>query len=164
MSAAPPATSVSSRVPDGKDSAGRDLRRAMRRWAALDLAVTALLVWPGTSIPFLRALYAVNTLFGGDATLPEMHGMHLLFVSLSGVLGVLWALARLLEPRPLLAALDSIGRVAVALFIALAVVGGKGPAILFLFVATELAGAVEQGYRGARTLVLQKSAGSIGGS
>lgn len=164
MSEAASAPTPGRGVPTGSDRDTRDLVRAMRRWAALDLAVTALFVWPGTSIPFLRALYAVNAFLGGDATLPEMHGVHLLFVSLSGVLGVLWALARLLDPRPLLGALDSVGRVAVAIFIALAVVGGKGPAILFVFVATELAGAVDQAYRAVRTLVLQKSAGAIGGS
>ena len=119
----------------------RSLRGIVRTVAAFDLALTALLVWPGISIEILELLYRVNAFLGGDVTLPGFHAIHDLFVSLAGVLGVLWAVARLLDPRPLLAGLDVAGRLVVAALIAVAVVGGQAPALLFAFVATELLGA-----------------------
>lgn len=117
----------------------------VRAVAAFDLVVTGLLVWPGIATEFLELLYRVNAFLGGDATSPGFHTIHELFVSLAGVLGVLWALARILDPRPLLAGLDAIGRFVVAAMMVFAVLGGQAPAILFVFVGTELAGAIWQG-------------------
>lgn len=129
----------------GPEAVPRSFPGIVRTVAAFDLGLTALLVWPAAALELIEGLYRVNALLGGDATAPGFHSLHDLFVSLTGVLGVLWALARLLDPKPLLAGLDVAGRLVVAALIVVAVVGGKAPAILFVFVATEVAGAVWQG-------------------
>ncbi len=116
----------------------------VRGFAAFDLVVTGCLAVP----PFARAF--IGVLFAGDAALDlgslrvEFHPLHWLFVNLAGVLGVLWAVARLRTPTAELALLDVVGRLAVAAVI-LNATGAEGMTpLLHVFVATELLGAAAQ--------------------
>jgi hypothetical protein len=117
----------------------------VRGFAAFDLLVTAILVWPPAAQGFVNVLYRVNGFFGGVSTPPFFDSIQLFFVGLAGVLGVLWALARLVTPTTLFARLDAGGRVLVSLLILFFVFAGSAPALLLLFVATELAGAIAEG-------------------
>lgn len=112
----------------------------VRALAGFDLVVTGLLAFPISAHGFVALLYRVNGLFGGVSTPPFFDSIHWLFVNLAGVLGVLWALARLIAPTPLLVGLDSGGRVVVSLVLVGYVFGGSAPGLLLLFAATELAG------------------------
>ena len=120
------------------------LARIVRVFAGFDLLVTGCLAVP----PFARAFLRI--LFAGDAALDlgslrvEFHPVHWLFVNLAGVLGVLWAVARLRTPTPELALLDVVGRLAVAAVI-LHATGAEGMTpLLHGFVASELLGAAAQ--------------------
>ena len=120
------------------------LARVMRVCAGFDLAVTGCLALP----PLARVF--VELLFAGDAALDlgslrvEFHPLHWLFVNLAGVLGVLWALARLRAPSVELALLDVVGRLAVAALILHATQAEGMTPLLHVFVASELIGAVAQ--------------------
>jgi hypothetical protein len=116
----------------------------VRALAGFDLVVTGALALPVTGHGFIELLYRVNGFLGGVSAPPYFDPIHWLFVSLAGVLGVLWALGRILEPTPLLAHLDSAGRVAVALWILRYVVASSAPGVLLAFVGTELVGAILQ--------------------
>jgi hypothetical protein len=126
------------------ESRQRALVRCVRGCAAFDLAVTGCLAVP----PFAKTF--IEILFAGDAALDlrslrvEFHPLHWLFVNLAGVLGVLWALARLRAPTPELALLDVGGRLAVAALILHATSAEGMTPLLHVFVATELAGAALQ--------------------
>jgi hypothetical protein len=116
----------------------------VRGFAAFDLLVTALLVWPPSARGFVDVLYRVNGYFGGVSTPPFFDSIQLFFVCLAGVLGVLWALVRLVSPSRLLAFLDAGGRVVVSLLILFFVLAGSAPTLLLLFVVTELLGAMAE--------------------
>jgi len=116
----------------------------IRTFAAFDLVVTGALALPVTGHGFVELLYRVNGFLGGVSAPPYFDSIHWLFVSLAGVLGVLWALGRILQPTPLLAHLDAAGRIAVALWILRYVLASTAPGVLLLFVGTEVAGAIFQ--------------------
>ncbi len=118
-------------------------RGVIRGFAWLDLAVTAPLALPGVAAAWFSALEAIDGLLGGTAPFPALEPLHWLFVHLTGVLGVVWALARLSLPDPHLARIDAIGRAVVAGLVTYALVGGA-PRVLALFIVTELAGTVAQ--------------------
>ncbi len=129
------------------------LHRVMRGWAGLDLVVTGMLALPVVSGAFIAALYALEGWLFEPEAVPAFAPVQLFFVQLAGVLGVLWALARIFEPTRFLAICDTVGRCVVATWIGLALAGEPGaPRLLLLFVATELIGAVHQflALRGAR--------------
>jgi hypothetical protein len=107
----------------------------VRACAAFDLGVTGCLAVP----PLARALFAV--LAPGMA---DPGGFAWLFVSLTGVLGVLWAGVRLARPTRALAWADAAGRAWVGALILWAVAAGDAPRVLLLFVATEWGGTVAQ--------------------
>ena len=120
------------------------LARIVRVFAGFDLVVTGCLAIP----PFARVF--LQLLFAGDAALDlgslrvEFQPLHWLFVNLAGVLGVVWAVARLRTPTPELALLDVVGRLAVAAVI-LHATGAEGMTpLLHVFVASELLGAAAQ--------------------
>jgi len=116
----------------------------VRGFAALDLVVTFPLALPGWANVFFDLLYRATELVGPVGVRFAFSELSWFFVHLAGVLGVLWALARLATPTRFLAALDAIGRCAVAVLLVRALQHGA-PAALWLFVATELVGAVVQG-------------------
>lgn len=74
---------------------------------------------------------------------PSFDPVALMFVNIMGVLGVIWAIARLTIPTEELARLDALGRIVVAALIIHAITWGATP-VLWLFVMTELAGSVAQ--------------------
>ena len=120
-------------------TASSSLARVARGWAALDLAATALLVWPPLAQAFIGLLH---TLSGASA--PESVGVERFFVTLAGILGVLWAIVRLRDPRRDLVLGDAIARVFVAVAI-LWFIGAEGaPIALLAVVGTELGGSVHQ--------------------
>ena len=120
------------------------LAHVVRVFAGFDLAVAGCLAIP----PFAHAFLGI--LFAGDAALElgslrvEFHPLHWLFVNLAGVLGVLWAVARLRTPTPELALLDVVGRMAVAAVILHATRAEGMTPLLHVFVASELLGAAAQ--------------------
>lgn len=117
--------------------------RTVRFWAWLDSAVSWSLALPPLAPWFLKGIYALNGLFGGEPQPPPFEPIHLLFVSLTGSLVSVWVLARLLHPVGLLAVIDGWARLWVgASLIWIMALGG--PPVLWLFVATEWAGGVAQ--------------------
>ncbi len=115
----------------------------VRGCAAFDLVVTGLFALPPVARLVLAVVYALNGALGGTATPPPFVPVQWLFVHLTGALGVVWAVARLLWPLRGLGLADAVARTWVAGIIALAIAEG-GPGVLALFVATELGGAILQ--------------------
>ena len=119
----------------------------VRGWAVFDLAITAMLATSFTAKLFIDTLYQLNGFTGGTTVVPYFAGIHWLFVCLAGVLGVLWALSRMLRPSRFCGLLDVCGRAAVAALIAYFIAEHGAPNILWAFVVTELVGAVHQFWR-----------------
>jgi hypothetical protein len=120
------------------------LVRIVRAIAAFDLAVTGCLAVPPLASVLIRLLFAGDAALGLGSLPVEFRPLHWLFVNLAGVLGVLWAVARLRMPTPDLALLDVVGRLAVAAVI-LHATGAEGMTpLLHVFVASELLGAAAQ--------------------
>ena len=118
--------------------------RIVRVFAGFDLVVTGCLAIPPFAHAFLRILFAGDAALDLGSLRVEFHPLHWLFVNLAGVLGVLWAVARLRTPTPELALLDVVGRLAVAAVI-LHATGAEGiTPLLHVFVASELLGAAVQ--------------------
>lgn len=113
-------------------------------WAALDLVVTGVLVLPPVAMWFLGVLLDVNAWFGGDAGLGDFSGFALLFVSMTGTLGVVWALARLVRPGVWLGMIDAVARLWVGGLIVYFVFARDVPGVLLLFVLSEWAGGLHQ--------------------
>lgn len=116
--------------------------RVVRAVALFDLAVTLPL-----AVPVLGAWWVALLLSGFG--LLDHPGDHLpltatmmIFVHLTGVLGVLWNGARAWRPLPWLVAMDCAGRVAVAALLVYLLLAYRISPVLWLFVGTELAGAV----------------------
>jgi len=121
----------------GRAAPGLSGRAALvvRACAALDLLVTGCLAVP----PLARALFATLA-----PAMPDPGGFAWLFVSLTGVLGVLWAVVRLARPTRWLGWADAAGRAWVGALILWSVVAGDVPRVLLLFVATEWGGTLAQ--------------------
>jgi len=107
----------------------------VRGCAAFDLAVTGCLAVP----PLARGLFATLA-----PAMPDPGGFAWLFVHLTGVLGVLWAVVRLARPTRWLGWADAAGRAWVGALILWSVVAGDVPRVLLLFVATEWGGTLAQ--------------------
>jgi len=115
----------------------------VRLCAAFDLLVTGLFALPPLARLFIAVLFAVNGALGGTAVPPFFVPLQWLFVSLTGALGVLWAVVRLLWPQRGLGLADAAARTWVAGVIAFHIREGA-PGVLGLFVSTELGGALLQ--------------------
>ena len=122
-------------------------KNVIRFWAGSDLLVTGLLAFPPIATAFLEALLTVNTWFGGQVGPQSLSPFGLLFVCVSGSLGVVWAVARILRPTWCLGMIDTVARLWVGGLIAYFVFSYDVPAILLLFVLTEWAGSLHQGLR-----------------
>jgi hypothetical protein len=116
----------------------------IRGWAALDLVLCALFAVPPLAVLLLGLLYALNGRLGGVSTAPPFEPVHWFFVCLMGALGVVWAVARLVEPVRRLGLIDVVARLWVAALIAYFVFARGAPTVLVLFLATELGGALHQ--------------------
>jgi len=120
--------------------------KVIRGWAVLDLAISALLALPPLAALLLDFLYALNGRLGGVSVAPPFEPVHLLFVCLMGGLGVVWAVARLVEPERKFGLIDAAARLWVAVLIAYFVFARGAPVVLLLFLATELGGALHQSW------------------
>lgn len=133
------------------------LVRIVRVFAAFDLVVMGCLAVPPLARVFIGMLLAGDAGFDLGSLRVEFHPLHWLFVNLAGVLGVLWAVARLRAPTPELALLDVVGRLAVAAVILHATAAGGMTPLLHVVVATELLGAAAQ-YWAVRRLPAEPAA------
>ena len=115
--------------------------RAVRAFALFDLIVTGLLAVPVLSEYVLALLLSGFGLLGAPAQWLPFSTVTLVFCNLAGVLGVLWNGLRWLHPQILIVRMDQWGRVAVAAVLSFYLCLKGAPVVLWLFVATELAGA-----------------------
>ena len=120
--------------------------KVIRGWAALDLAVSALFALPPLAALLVRLLYSLNGRLGGASVAPPFEPVQWLFVCLMGGLGVVWAVARLVEPVRTLGLIDAVARLWVGALIAYFVFARGAPTVLLLFVATEIGGALHQSW------------------
>jgi hypothetical protein len=120
--------------------------KVIRGWAVLDLTVSALFALPPLAALLLDVLYSLNGRLGGVSVAPPFEPVHWLFVCLMGGLGVVWAVARIVEPMRKLGLIDAAARLWVAALIAYFVFVRGAPVVLLLFVATELGGALHQSW------------------
>lgn len=120
------------------------LARTVRLWALVDGAVTGLFVLPPVATQVVSLLFAIDRELGGSLDAPPVAGLLGFFISLAGVLGVLWAIARWLAPEARLCRLDAGARLYVAALIIYFVAQTGAPRVLLLFVVTEVAGSLHQ--------------------
>ena len=118
--------------------------RVIRGCAIFDLVVTGLMAVPLTAGVFIDVLYLMNGWLGGEAVAPPFVAVQWMFVHLAGALGVLWAVARIVEPTRFLGLADAAGRACVGGLILWHVVAGGAPVVLLAFVATEWLGTLLQ--------------------
>ena len=119
--------------------------KTIRGVAWADLAVTLPFALPFIAEAVIALIYVLDRWlgFGTPAILFEMGPLAMMFVHIMGVLGVVWALARLRIPSLLLARTDALARLAVAGLILYAMTEGATP-VLWLFAATEIGGSAVQ--------------------
>lgn len=120
----------------------------IRGWAAIDIVVTLPLVLPPTAAAYISLTYQIQTLLGVTTpALPDpLSPMTLLFASLTGLLGVLWALARWSQPARPLCLWDAIGRSWVGGLFTYFIVTGQIPITFWVFVSIEWVGACHQAW------------------
>lgn len=133
---------------------------AVRAFALFDLVVTVLLAvpWLGDAVlALLVTWFGLDGSAGGLLPLPVLTSV---FLNLAGILGVLWNGRRFLAPTPELVGWDMWGRVAVAALFVVMLVARDAPSVLWLFVASELAGAaVAQRWLASRGLERPRATG-----
>lgn len=119
--------------------------KMIRSVAWADLAVTLPFALPFVAEAVIALIYFLDQRlgFGTPSTLFEMGPLAIMFVHIMGVLGVVWALARLCMPSPLLARIDATARLVVAALIVYAIAQGTTP-VLWVFVLTEIGGCLGQ--------------------
>jgi hypothetical protein len=122
----------------------------IRLIAGFDLVVTGLFALPFTAPVFVDTLFALDRALGGPFATPSLGALGWFFANLAGVIGVLWALVRLLRPEAWLARADALGRCAVAALIGWNLALEQLPALMWAFVATELLGAAAQAWETRR--------------
>jgi len=100
-------------------------RRIIFFGAAYDVLVTAAFATPWTAVPLLRFLSNLHAQLGlAGIALPTVDPVSMIFINFSGTLVLMWGGLRLFRPTLLNGAIDSAGRLAVALWIFLAVQAG----------------------------------------
>ncbi|NNC18325.1 hypothetical protein HJC22_21670 [Corallococcus exiguus] len=121
------------------------LRRAVRGFAAYDLIVTLPFVTPWTAEAMLGVMRWMHEglALGGEG-MPVFTPTHVFFVALFGVLAVMWALVRVLQPTALNGAIDTVGRGLVSAWMVLAITQGASQ-VLGVFLVMEAAGMFVQG-------------------
>ncbi len=119
--------------------------KIIRGTAWCDLAITLPFALPfvaGVAIALLREADRWLGL-GTSAMTFETGPLAMMFVHIMGALGVVWAIARLCLPVPLLSRIDAIARLFVSALILHAMIEGATP-LLWFFVATEVLGSAAQ--------------------
>ncbi|MBN8230214.1 hypothetical protein JYK02_22130 [Corallococcus macrosporus] len=121
------------------------LQRAVRGFAVYDLCVTLPFATPWTAGAMLGVMRWVHEgLAPGGEPMPAFAPVHLFFVALFGVLAVMWALIRILQPTALHGAIDTVGRGLVTSWMVLVLSQGA-TRILGAFLVMEAAGMFVQG-------------------
>jgi hypothetical protein len=117
---------------------------ARLRWVAwLDLIVTGLFVIPSVAVTVIALLMGLEVeLFGSARVAPLPAPPWSIFISLMGVLGVLWATARLIVMDDRLCLLDAVARMVVAALILYGLIKLNLPLIFTAFIVTEFLGTV----------------------
>ncbi len=116
----------------------------VRFWALMDSGIVSMAL-PFTSPFFLGFLYWLNGLLGGVSTVPAFDALAMFFVNLAGVLVVMWIVARLtVKPAGRLILVEIAFRVVVALLLVWYLLAEDVIPVLWLFVGTELIGAIAQ--------------------
>ncbi len=128
---------------DNIPAVGSSRRRVIQGVAWFDLAVTLPFALPFVAEFLLAFIYRIDAQLGFFTPPGAFGPLQMMFVHIMGVLGVIWALARVREPSETLARIDGLGRVMVAALILHAINGGATP-VLAIFMVTELAGSVAQ--------------------
>ena len=122
------------------------MNRTFRFWAGFDLAVTSMLATPPTAGLVVGLTFHLS----GREVPADFESGGRFFVCLAGTLGVIWAIARLKDPRRPLVQMDIVGRIYVASLIGVFVWIYAAPNALLLFTLTELMGAGHQAWTLAR--------------
>ena len=112
-----------------------------RRVAWVDLWLFAPLALPFFSEIYVAIILSLHQVLGLSGALPGFAPFHWVFVNATGVLAVLWALARIRFPVRELVLADAYGRICVAMLLVFWIWRGATP-VVGLFVLTELAGAL----------------------
>lgn len=119
----------------------------VRRIAVFDLIVTAPLALPVLNVYVVAWLFSGFGLLGSPAVWLPLPLSTVLFCSLAGLLGILWNGCRVLRPDDvLLMRADVCGRCAVAAVLAYYLLACAAPVVLWLFVVSELGGAIVEGW------------------
>ncbi|GMU02664.1 hypothetical protein KH5H1_67840 [Corallococcus caeni] len=121
------------------------LHRVIRGFAVYDLCVTLPFATPWTAGAMLGVMqWAHEGLALRGEAMPAFMPVHLFFVALFGVLAVIWALVRILQPTALHGAIDTVGRGLVVAWMVLALTQGA-TRVLGAFLVMEAAGMFVQG-------------------
>ncbi|MCY1029995.1 hypothetical protein OV207_00865 [Corallococcus sp. BB11-1] len=121
------------------------LRRIVRGSALYDLVITLPFATPWTAEVALGLMgWTHEALSLRGEPMPPFTDMHLFFVSLFGVLAVLWAVVRVVQPTAFHGAADTVARAVVAAWMVLALAQGATQ-VLIAFLVMELAGMFAQG-------------------
>ncbi|RKH78857.1 hypothetical protein D7Y21_34935 [Corallococcus sp. AB045] len=121
------------------------LRRAVRGFAVYDLCVTLPFATPWTAGAMVGVMsWAHEGLSLGGEAVPAFTPTHVFFVALFGVVAVMWALVRVLQPTALHGAIDTVGRGLVSAWMVLAITQGASQ-VLGVFLVMEAAGMFVQG-------------------
>jgi hypothetical protein len=116
----------------------------VRAFALFDLVVTGLLAVPWLGDAVLALMITWFGLDGSPGDLLPLPVLTSVFLNLAGILGVLWNGRRFIGPTPDLVRWDMWGRVAVAALFVVMLLTRDAPSVLWLFVVSELAGAVAE--------------------
>lgn len=129
--------------PSGNTRARRHLEYSApgRRVAWVDLWLFAPLALPFFSEIYIAIVLTLHQALGLSGALPGFSPFHWVFINATGILAVLWALARIRFPVRELVLADAYGRICVAIVLVFWIWRGATP-VFAAFVVTELAGAL----------------------
>ena len=106
--------------------------RAIRLIAAWDLLLTLPFAIPLVNARLIESLSLAHGIISPRRPLPAFDGLHLFFVTLFGIMAVLWAIVRMQRPSRYLALSDTVGRAVVAIvMISFTALGGSAIPALF---------------------------------
>jgi hypothetical protein len=114
------------------------------RWIAwFDLVVTGAFALPFVAWPLIDiVMQAEGAMFGPTRVHALPQAPWSLFINLMGVLGIVWAIARLVVEDWRLIKIDAAGRIAVAIFIVYGLAVLNLPLLFGAFVISELGGSL----------------------
>lgn len=109
-----------------------------------DLLLTFPFAIPPLASAELSLLASLHAALGGRMAFPAFEPLHVFFVSMFGIMCVIWAAVRVHRPSRLLALYDTVGRFAVASFMLAFALAGVSP-VPALFSLSEIGWGVVQG-------------------